>query len=286
MRNRIAGMMIRSSEIRAFIKLKIKFKTTYQIGDKTLFEQIKNVNRKTLSEVPKWLTKKTLTKSYFNYGVPDTVMDLLNKDVGRETTYTDLIAYYSKKLTKINFLELGVSVGKNFFQLANIFDHATLTAYDIENINDVLADKLQYHDKVEWNAPEKSLRKEKSSLSKFTYNNNNVNYLAGDIWDENSWSKLKGNKFNIIFSDALHDPEALLWEYKMIKKYDLLADDFIFFWDDLNAGLKESFEFIANDLKVANKKITNKPYYLKLNGWLGVNEHQHEVGIISNITLN
>jgi len=75
-----------------------------------------------------------------------------------------------------------------------------------------------------------------------------IYYLAGDIYDESCWSKLQGRKFNIIFSDALHIPDAPLYEFKMLKKYNLLADKFMIFWDDLNHGLERSFIHIFDEL--------------------------------------
>ena len=111
--------------------------------------------------------------------------------------------------------------------------------------------------------------------------------MAGDIWDENSWPKLSGKKFNLVFADALHDPKALLWEYEMIEKYSLLDENFIYFWDDLNNGLENSFKTIVGDLKVKRWIKNDKIYLIKINGWLGNNYHlKPDVGIISNLKLN
>ena len=37
---------------------------------------------------------------------------------------------------------------------------------------------------------------------------------------------MEGNQFNLVFSDALHTPEAILFEFEMLAKYGLLADKF------------------------------------------------------------
>lgn len=262
-------------------------RNVYTVDEPELLKSIKIQNRQTLLSVPKWLSEEQSNKSYFNYGVPDQIKNLIDLEIGDEITYTDLLLYYTRKLKSINYLELGVSVGKNFLQLANQLDKATLTGFDIENINTPLEERFKYLDKIEWETFQDSLRKEKSNLKRFKFNTNSINYMAGDIWDENSWSKLKGQKFNIIFSDALHDPKALLWEYEMIKKYSLLNDNFIYLWDDLNNGLEKSFKTIAEDLKKEHKLSHDKISLIKINGWLGQNYPiKHDIGIVSNLTLN
>lgn len=270
--------------INLFRKNKIQHK--YVIDNPFLLKSISSQNRLVLNSVSQWLSEEKAKGSYYNYGVPETIRDLLDLEVGDEITYTDLMLYYTNSLNKKEYLELGVSVGKNFLQVASYFENTTLTGFDIEDINTPLENRFTYLDKVEWASQPASLRKDCSTLKKFQYNSNSINYLAGDIWDENSWSKLKGSKFNIIFSDALHDPKALLWEYEMIKKYQLLDKDFIFMWDDLNNGLEESFKTIAIDLK-KDRSLDNKSTYLiKVNGWLGKNyPHKHDIGIVSNIAL-
>lgn len=266
---------------------KRNIRNVYTVDEPELLKSIQIKNRRTLSSVPKWLSEEQSNNSYFNYGVPDQIKNLIDLEIGDEITYTDLLLYYSRKFKNINYLELGVSVGKNFLQLANQLDKANLTGFDIENINTPLKERFQYLDKAEWETLQGSLRKEKSNMTYFKFNTNSIVYLAGDIWDEKSWSKLKGQKFNIIFSDALHDPKALLWEYEMVKKYNLLDDDFIYIWDDLNNGLEESFKTIAKDLKKQRKLSHDQISLIKINGWLGQNyPTKHDIGIVSNLILN
>lgn len=262
------------------------FLVEYPVNDRQLFQTLQSNNRKALDTVDNWVPDEIFTGSYFNYGVPDFLKPIINLPVGNENTYTDLVTYYSRMLGKINYLELGISVGKNFYQLLNTFENSSLTAYDVENINPVLASKLEKGETKSWDTKADSMRLEKSAMTEFKYKSNRVKYLAGDIWDENSWAKLKGEKFNIIFSDALHDPKALLWEYDMIKKYDLLADKFMIFWDDLNHGLEESFYEIAIGLKRDYRLKKEQIILGKVNGWCGVHEQKHDVGIVTNLTLS
>lgn len=249
-------------------------------------DEIVKKNRNYLKNADQWLSEESLSKSYFDYGVPDYIRHLLNEDIGSEITYTDLIAYYARFFKKASYLELGVSVGKNFLQICDYLQESEIVGFDIENINSPIEKNLEKISSYHWETKENSIRKEPSTFTKYKYKTNAISYLAGDIWDENSWKELKGKKFNIIFSDALHDPKALLWEYEMIKKYNLLDNEFIIFWDDLNHGLEKSFFTILEDLKKYKKVKNQNVFFGKVNGWLGKNEQKHDVGIISNINLS
>jgi hypothetical protein len=250
-------------------------------------KQVVTKNRDTLKQINSWVDDEAFRQSFYNYGVPEKIKPLLDLNIGNEITYSDLILYYSRHFQKINYLELGVSVGKNFFQMAEGFQNAALTGFDIEDIHPVLKSKFSFIINECWKGKSESLRTQEYSFAKYSYKTNAISYLAADIWDENAWAKLKGNKFNIIFSDALHDPAALLFEYKMIEKYQLLSKDFLIFWDDLNNGLEESFYKICKKLKEKYHLNEKNVHLFKINGWLGKNYPiKHDVGIISNLPLN
>ena len=157
-------------------------------------------NRDTLSLVDNWIDEEAFKRSWFSYGVPDYIKKDIDKPINDSATYTDLIVYLSKKhFKKINYLEIGVSVGKNFFQLLNAHSDSTFSGFDIEELNPVIENRLIFKEKAEWQTPANSIKKTASSLKKFTYNGMDVDYLCADVWDENSWARLKDNKFNIIF---------------------------------------------------------------------------------------
>lgn len=251
-----------------------------------LMKEVVNQNRVSLTEIKTWVDEEAFRKSYFNYGVPDQIRPLLNLDIGNEVTYSDLILYLSNQLAKVNYLELGVSVGKNFFQMASGFSNASLTGFDVENMHPSIQNKFSFISNENWEGKPDSIRKELFSLSKYIYQTNTISYIAGDIWDENCWSKLIGNKYSIIFSDALHESEALFWEYKMIEKYELLNDKFLFVWDDLNNGLEKSFKKIGASLKEKYLLADENIRIIKINGWLGKNYPiKHDLGIITNLAL-
>lgn len=238
-------------------------------------------NRNTLKLIDNWIDDKAFKNSFFNYGVPDFIKVHLNKPIDETLTYTDYLLFMGKKYFKdFNYLEIGVSVGKNFYQMINGVNNAQFTGFDIEEINPIIKNKLDLINKIEWETLGESLKTNKSSLSTYSKIGKKVNYLSADIWDSYSWSKLTGNKFNIIFSDALHTPEAIYFECEMLMKYKLLDSRFIIMWDDLIGEMKDSFFKIIRKYKRAYK--IKEVYILKTNGWVGEHESKHQIGIISN----
>jgi hypothetical protein len=242
------------------------------------------INRKSLSLVDNWIDNAAMESSCFEYGIPKYIRNDINKPIGSSITYTDIMLYLSKKyFSHINYLEIGVSVGKNFFQLLNGQNKGRFTGFDIEEINPVLEQKLVFKNKEEWTTPGKSIKKTSSSIKQYSFREMDVAYLSADVWDENSWAKLKGNKYNIIFSDALHTPEAILFEFEMLVKYDLLDDKFIIFWDDLIGKMRRSFYNIIKKYKKVYQ--IEDIYLLQINGWIGEHEDPHSVGIISSFSF-
>ena len=71
---------------------------------------------------------------------------------------------------------------------------------------------------------------------------NLVEYLCADIWDERAWARLAGSRFNVVFSDGEHSPEAIYHEAKMLERYDLVShDEFAIVWDDLGGPMTDAF---------------------------------------------
>ncbi len=237
-------------------------------------------NRNSLNEIDNWIDPEAFQKSWFNYGVPDFIKADINKKINSQPTYTDLMLALSRKYFKqLNYLEIGVSVGKNFFQLLNAHDKADFTGFDIEEINPVVEKKLILTDTQEWGTPPNSIKKTPSSLKSYNFRQNKIRYLCADVWDQNSWAKLKGHRYNLIFSDALHTPEAILFEFEMLAKFELLDEKFIIVWDDLVGKMKNSFYRIIRKYHQAYR--LKEIYLLEINGWVGEHEKAHSVGIIS-----
>lgn len=262
---------------------KVKVKNDFNYS-KPLMDAIIKQNRFALSLMEDWIDEKAFGNSFFKYGVPDFIKENINKPINSSVTYTDIMVYIAREhLKKVNYLEIGVSVGKNFFQMMTALEHSDFTGFDIEEINPILANCLTFRSETEWPTPQSSIKKTNSSLKEFEFKDMRVGYLCADVWDENSWAKLKGNKFNFIFSDALHSHKAILYEFKMLVKYDLLDEKFVIVWDDLIGKMKKSF---FNIIKKYNKTYQIKDVYLlNINGWVGEHEKPHSVGIISNFSL-
>jgi hypothetical protein len=261
----------------------VPHKTTLPFGPEELAGPIR-VNRSTLQQVGDWIDEEAFNRSFFKYGVPDFLKPLINQPIGDDPTYTDLMTLIAKRhFTHVNYLEIGVSVGKNFFQLMNGLEDAALTGFDIEEINPVLSGWLTPVARTEWPTPSSSIKKNPSSLNTYTHGAKKVNYLSADVWDSNSWSKMEGNKFNLVFSDALHTPQAILFEFEMLVRYRLLDERFVIVWDDLAGKMRNSFFKI---IRKYNEVYGIKDVYLLgINGWVGKNEGPHSVGVISNFIL-
>jgi len=248
-------------------------------------------NRETVNKIPNWIDEEVYNKSLFQYGLPSYVRDLIDKPLGSAPTYTDVLSYLSNEYLphRKAYLEIGVSVGKTFYQMANNLDNSYLYAFELENINPILESLFESPRQVaEWPS-QGTARIEPAKFTEYQLpsNQNTIYYLTSDVYQRESWYNLKGEKFDIIFSDGLHSPDAILYELDMILQLDLLDHRHFFLWyDDLGGDmskgffsnfmrLKQHFPFLGKD-NIA---------LVRVNGWLGENEGEHLNGIISTFNL-
>ncbi len=262
---------------------RVSYKKDFPVSG-AVYESIIKKNRGYLGQIPDWIDESAFKDSCFQYGVPDFIRGDLNRPINHQSTYTDIMVYLAQKnFQSIHYLEIGVSVGKNFYQVMKSLPQGHFMGFDIEEINPVLANRMEFVSEEKWDTPANSIKKNSSSLKRYDFEGKRVEYLAGDVWDENSWKKLSGRKYNMVFSDALHSDEAILFEFEMLVKYQLLADKFIIFWDDLHGKMKKAFLNIVSrydqQYKIADV------YLIQINGWIGQHEPKHPVGIISNFDL-
>jgi hypothetical protein len=262
-------------------------------------------NRNTLHNVENWIKLEDYQSppSLYNYGLPPHVYHLINVDVSIELTECDIICYYislfNQKNIPIHYLEIGVSVGKTLHQIIEyLYNHTnrfSVNGLDIEKINPILNDLINKNPNIyiedilnAFNDETISnFYKEKNKISKWLYpNGNEILYYEANEFDKTIWKTMK-KKYNIIFSDAMHEPNALLNEYEQLKNNNLIDyDQFIYCFDDLetqqNGPMWSSVIKIQEDLQLT----TQQPIYLKhyvVNGWLGNNEFAHNFGVLSNI---
>ena len=266
--------------IKELFQPKIQTKSALPFAVQDLSEAVK-LNRESLRSVSNWIDEEAFGRSWFQYGVPDFIKSDINRKISDSPTYTDYMVVIGKYFFQNpGYLEIGVSVGKNFFQMLRAFPGGQMTGFDIEDINPILDRELKLEKKEEWQTPTSSIKKSLSSLTYYRHGNKQVKYLCADVWDEQSWARLEGNKFNMVFSDALHSAEAILFEFEMLVKYQLLDDKFVIVWDDLVGKMKTSFYRIIR--KYHAKYNIQESYLLNINGWIGEHEGPHSVGIISN----
>jgi hypothetical protein len=177
-------------------------------------------------------------------------------------------------------------VGKNFFQMLNQWNDALLIGFDIEDINPVLEAYLEKGRRVSRETMAGSPRKRPSHLTDYAFkkNHNHVRYLAGDLFDDSSWERLAGNTFNLVFSDACHDPRAIVREWQLIKSLQLLdEDEFIFVWDDLRGEMQAAFDQISGEMRKSFQIPASEIWLGRCRGWFGVNQSYHEVGVVRNL---
>ena len=81
-----------------------------------LDQQIIPFNRKTLASVANWIELEHWNSppSIYNYGLPERVLHLINKPISHDVTEADLLCQFALDLGNVNYLEIGVSVGKTF----------------------------------------------------------------------------------------------------------------------------------------------------------------------------
>ena len=94
------------------------------------FKKIIKKNRKYLKTIDTFLSKKQFSLN--DYGIPKDLYNYLDKPINFYPTYTDLLIFISNylKKDKLNYLEIGVSVMKNYFQIANQFTNSKIFGFD------------------------------------------------------------------------------------------------------------------------------------------------------------
>lgn len=149
-----------------------------------------------------WITEDEWKRSGDLYGLPDFCFSRINDTLTDDVTYSDVLVYLSNNFHIDEYLEIGVSVLKNFYQMASNTE-CNLIAYDINQKNPCVEIPREYK------------------------------YIQGNVMVKDDWEPLKAlnKKHNLIFSDALHSNEGLQaeWDNYIL---DHLADKFIIVWDD------------------------------------------------------
>lgn len=251
------------------LKIQIVYLKMFSIKNQHL-KKIVNVNRDILNNEETFLTQDEYLVN--NYGIPNYIFKNINSQIDNKfITYSDLINYlidvFFKR--KLNYLEIGTSVMKNFYQVSNFSLNSNIVSYDINDIPKKFISKYE----------------QKDELLHSIQNTNNLYYFKGNVLSSSDGFKFKQSlkfKFDFIFSDALHTYEGVMSEYQNVIKGSL-NNNFILYFDDLNfRGLKKAFHEIAIDLKLTNEQIVLSKFWIY--GWVGQYESLHKNGFITNFS--
>ena len=211
------------------------------------FADIYSTNRETQRTVSEWMSVDVLDDSLWRYGIPTNHLLATLNQVDRNITYTDILSFLSVFLTRPRYLEIGVSSGKNFYQISKHLRDTILVGLDIEDINPVLAGLYSYHKGVWESAHTHPFTKHDGEtvgrrFSSTEYydpqTGNRVLYLSGNKFEREVWESLSGMSFNLVFSDACHNPVSLTTELDFLLQTGLVdSEEFIMIWDDVSDDL-------------------------------------------------
>lgn len=219
----------------------------YLTHDPSRFATVYENNRKLLKSVTSWISPQALSGSLWRYGVPvefdaASPHGAMNQsglpDVDPEITSADLLAFIASQLCDLRYLEIGVSVGKTFLQICDQFRSAQIVGLDVEDVNPALLSRF-HQPQITWQAPtpyevETLSGQRAKKHATMTALSSTVHYLSADQFRDDTWKKLAGQKFNLVFSDGVHSAAALQAELQFLLKYDLIDGEcFAMFWDDL-----------------------------------------------------
>lgn len=261
-------------------------------GDSILCQQVRSpemaevirLNRAVVGQVKSWVIPGLIQNSIFHYGVDPGAEALLDLPLDDGCTNTDLLVYWGRRIAQpCKYLELGVSVGKTFWQVLNDCGPCECWGFDIEEITPVLKERLVEQSREEWPSPPGSLKKTASSITRYLHpeSGGRVTYICADIFDEKAWARLAGQQFNLVLSDALHAAPALEFEWAHLSQSGILhpAEVFIM-WDDLSGALNTWFLGKQPDF---SRQLAVEPANVRtvfLNGWLGRREFPHRLGLV------
>jgi hypothetical protein len=277
-------------------------------------------NQVTRASVTSWVARSDwLTPpSLFNYGLPDSVFHLINNNVGPLPIGHDLISFLGSQLLsvarareprlqpprRLHYFEVGVSVGKCLFTQLEFFGPSALIfAYDLEDINPSFAHMLvpsapavlDSFTEEQLKPGQSSIRRQPGmeridTIKKFVSPaGGELLYLASDEFNSAGWAHLKRQNltFDLLYSDAFHDPTALIFEAEQLLNHGLInLQSFAIVWDDCSASM-EAEALCPMLLKL--RAIPGVPPLFNTNfmihGWLGTSESEHRTCILSTLDL-
>ncbi len=236
-------------------------------------------NRKFLRTVNEFLPEAEYDDEHNNYGIQNYIYTNLKKEINLFPTYTDILILLIPELKSkmVNYLEIGTSVFKNFQQVENSIEGSVLYGYDMNDLILSIKEKYKLKSKVD-----------KVSKQEYFYSNdrNQIYYFKNNVLSKEGgqiFQNLLSAKINVIFSDALHSEQGIVSEYENIIKGHL-ADDFIYYFDDLNMyDVEDGVLRVYKDIKSKNNKVNFYSFWAY--GWIGQYEKLHKIGLITTLDI-
>ena len=246
----------------------------YFFNTKDKLGSIIKKNREYIDSIDTFITPEQYKKN--DYGIPGNIYKNIDKPINNNPTYSDLIIFLMSQFSKknITYLEIGVSVMKNFMQINNHLRDSTLVAYDINEIINTFSKNFEISKDIN------------TKLFLSNLNNNIIYYYQGDVLsldDTSDFSNILNLKYDFVMSDAMHTKEGIVSEFKNIIE-GKLSDEFILYYDDLD--FPELEEAAKNSFNQLSEKFDNLNFYtFWISGWVGQNEKMHKNGLITNMNI-
>lgn len=237
-------------------------------------------NRTFLEGLTEYLPEGEYDDEENNYGIQNYIFSKLGKQIDFFPTYTDILILLIDEINnnRVIYLEIGTSVFKNFQQVENKLENATLYGYDENELIHSIKHKYKLNQKIIENT-NLNYHHAKGRNEIYYFKNDVLSIDGADIF-----KKLLHEKINVIFSDAHHREEGILSEYENIIIGNL-ADEFFYCFDDLNMfDVEQGVNKVFRDLKSQNSKI--KFYTFWTYGWIGQYEKLHKIGLITTFDIS
>jgi hypothetical protein len=250
------------------------------------FAQIYLKNRRIQQTVSEWVSPGLLDDSLWRYGIPKKEMIAELNHVDQNVTYTDLLSFLSTFLARPRYLEIGVSAGKNFYQISKQLRGTVLVGLDIEEMNPVLATRYSRGRKIWESAHDYDFTKHdgRPATKRFTLTeyadpetNNRLLYLSGNKFERELWEALSGMTFNLVFSDACHTPESVESELRFMYELGLIDPrEFIMMWDDVTEGLLGA---VGRATEILSQFFPKSDPYIRVSGIYGTYGGRHRTAL-------
>lgn len=279
--------------------------------------EVFTLNQVTRAGVKTWITAENWASppSLYNYGLPSFIFPKVGLPVGGHPIGHDLISLLGTQLQlqhsgqghKLRYLEIGVSVGKCLFtQLQYFGSRAQIVAFDVEEINPTFAAMLAPSNPAvidSWTEEQlkPGVLTQRRAPEHFHIDTikafvspagGELHYLAADEFNEVGWQKLRSlssDPFSLVYSDAFHTPEALLYEAGKLLQLRLLnTKGFALVWDDCDGTMvSQAVCPIVELLRKAQPKGDPRVHFARyrMGGWVGVHEEEHGTCVATTLDL-